>query len=330
MNLKKYAIVDIHFHLDGSLSPEMVIEVAKEENIELPTYDSKELRKYLEVPEKCESLNDYLTRFDLPNLVLQTVNGIYKNTLDVLKRLSNQGIKYVEIRMAPQLSTAKGLTQSQVVKAMIDAKKEAEKLFNIKSNFILCMMRGTNNVEANIETINVAKEYLGKGVVAIDLAGAEALFKNDLFAQQFALAKSLNIPFTIHAGEAAGSESVKKAIEFGASRIGHGIHSIEDKDVVNALATKKIPLEICPKSNLDTKTISKFSDLPLREFRKAGVKVSINTDDSTVSNTTLENEYKILSSLGFTEEELKQYALDSIDSCFISEKEKDELRKFIL
>ena len=330
MNYKRFALVDIHYHLDGALSPEMIIEVAKEENINLPSFDAVELKKYLEVPENCQSLNEYLTKFDIPGLVLQTKNGLYKNTLDCLKRLSTQGIKYVEIRMAPQLSTAKGLTQEEVVQAMLEARKDAERLYCIKSNFILCMMRSNNNQKQNIETIDVARKYLGKGVVAIDLAGAEALFENDLFKSQFEYAKKLNIPFTIHAGEAAGAESVKKAIEFGAKRIGHGVKSVEDDNVIKLLKEKNIPLEICPKSNLDTKTILKLTDLPLRQLRKSGIKVSINTDDPTVSNTTLENEYRLLNSLGFNEDELKQYTLDSIDSCFLSDKEKDELKKFIL
>lgn len=330
MSNKKYALVDIHYHLDGALSPEMVIEVAKEENISLPTYDPKELKKYLEVPEDCKSLNEYLTKFDIPGLVLQTKNGLYKNTLDCLKRLSEQGIKYVEIRMAPQLSTVKGLSQEDVVLAMLDARKDGQELYNIKSNFILCMMRNNNNQKQNIETINVAKKLLGKGVVAIDLAGAEALFGNDLFKEHFEYAKQLNVPFIIHAGEADGAESVRKAVEFGAKRIGHGVRSVEDPQVLKLLAEKKIPLEVCPKSNLDTKAISKLSDLPLRQLREAGIKVSINTDDPTVSNTNLENEYDLIASLGFNDEELRQYALDSIDSCFISDKEKEELKKFIL
>lgn len=326
---KNYCIVDLHLHLDGSLSPKIIIEIAKEENIDLPTYNEKELLNYLQVPATCTSLNEYLTKFDLPNLVLQSKNGLYKATLDLLKREAIDGLKYVEIRMAPQLSTQKGLKQKDVVETLIKAINDGYKIYGIKSNLILCLMRFNNNQKENIETINVAKEFLNKGVVAIDLAGAEALFPNEMFYEQFEYAKELNIPFTIHAGEASDASSVVTALSMGAKRIGHGIHSIDDPKVINYLKEHNIPLEICPKSNIDTKAITKFEELPVKELLKHGVKVTINTDDMTVSNTNLENEFNILKNIGLNDDELKQIALNSIDASFLNDDEKDQLRKFI-
>ena len=328
MNYKKYAIADIHLHLDGSLSSKVIIEVAKEEGIKLPTYCPCKLNKYLRVPKKCQSLNEYLERFDLPNLVLQTKNGLRKCSLDLLTRLAKQGLKYVEVRMAPQLSTSQGLTQKEVVETLVETFGEANKF--IRANLILCLMRGDNTHQANMETIKVAKEFYGKGVVAIDLAGAEALFGNEMFQEEFKLAKKCKLPFTIHAGEAGGSDSVKSAIEMGASRIGHGIHSIDDKNVLELLKKHEICLEICPKSNLDTKTIKSYRELPLKQLKEAGVLVSINTDDMTVSNTELWKEYRTLSKLGFKENELQEFALNTIDAAFISDAEKIILKKFIL
>ena len=166
MDIKKLLIADIHLHLDGSLSSHAVIEIAKKENIVLPTYVEKELDKYLMVDENCASLNEYLTKFDVPNLVLQTKYGLKTAYLDLLKRESEAGLKYVEIRMAPQLSTQKGLSQEEVVKTLIDAKIEGEKLYKIKSNLILCLMRGATE-SLNLETITVARKYIGKGVVSL-------------------------------------------------------------------------------------------------------------------------------------------------------------------
>lgn len=326
MNYKKYAIADIHLHLDGSLSSKVIIEVAKEEGIKLPSYCPCKLNKYLRVPKNCKSLNEYLTRFDLPNLVLQTRNGLKKCSLDLLKRLSKQGLKYCEIRMAPQLSTAQGLTQKEVVETLVETFKEQKYL---KANLILCLMRGENTHKANMETIEVAKEFYGNVVVAIDLAGAEALFGNEMFQEEFKFAQKYKLPYTIHAGEASNASSVKSAIELGASRIGHGIHSIEDKNVVELLKKRQICLEICPKSNLDTKAINSYEELPLKQLKQAGVMVAINTDDMTVSNTELWKEYRTLSRLGSNEAELKSFALDTINAAFISEAEKVELRKFI-
>ncbi len=328
MNLEKYAIIDLHLHLDGSLSAKAVLSVAKKENIKLPAKTEKELNKYLQVPKNCKSLNEYLERFDIPNLVLQTKQGLRECTLDLLERLANDGLKYVEIRMAPQLSTAQGLTQDEVVKTLIKACKYSRK-YGVFANLILCMMRGKDLKEKNLETIKVAKKYLNKGVVAMDLAGAESLFPNEMFEDEFKLIKENNIPLTIHAGEASGHESVVSAIKYGATRIGHGIHSSEDKATIKLLKDKNIALEICPKSNLDTKTISKYEELPIKQFVKEGIRVTINTDDMTVSNTTLKQEYKTLAKLGFKEKDAHEFALNSIEASFANKKIKQKLRKLL-
>ena len=328
MDYKKYAIVDLHLHLDGSLSAKAIIEVAQKEGITLPSENEEELNKYLMVPENCRSLNEYLERFALPNLVLQTKFGLETCTLDLLKRLAEDGLKYVEIRMAPQLSTDKGLSQEEVVETLVKTMGKAIN-FGISSNLILCMMRGDNLKEKNLETIKVAKEFLGRRVVAMDLAGAEGLFPNEMFDEEFKLINKFNIPLTIHAGEASGANSVKSALKYGAVRIGHGIHSVEDEDVLKELKKKNIYLEVCPKSNLDTKTISKYDELPLKEFAKRGIKVTINTDDMTVSNTTLKQEYETLAKMGFNEKDLKQFAKNSIEASFADTATKYYLYKFI-
>lgn len=324
-----YALVDLHLHLDGALSANAIIKIAKKEGTILPTYTAKELQKYLIVPKKCHSLNEYLTCFDLPNLVLQTEYGLTTATLDLLKRLSKQGIIYSEIRMAPQLSTAKGLSIDNVVKIIIKALKRGEELYKIKSNLILCLMRGNNTKEANIKTVNIARKYLNKGVVAIDLAGAESLFPNEMYIDEFKLAKKLNIPFTIHSGEASGAMSVKCAINMGANRIGHGIHIVEDDALVDLIAKHKIPLEICPTSNIDTKAVSSIDELPIKYLLNKGVIVTINTDDPTVSCTTLKKEYILLKKIGLTIDEVKQISLNSINASFLSEAKKKQLLKYI-
>jgi len=324
MNYKKYAFIDLHLHLDGSLSPEAIIKVAKKENIALPTFDRNELIKFLEVPSDCESLNDYLKRFELPNLALQTEYGLQTCTDDLLKRLSNQGLKYVEIRMAPQLSINKGLSQEKVVEIILKTLKNAEK-YRIFSNLILCMMRGNDTHEKNLETVRVAKKFLGKGVVAMDLAGAEALFPNEMFEEEFALINKYNIPLTIHAGEAFGSSSVMSALTFGARRIGHGIHSIEDEKVLFELKKRNVCLEICPKSNLDTKTIASYTDLPIKRFIDSGIKITINTDDMTVSGTTLIDEYKTLEKMGLKCENFEEFAINSINFAFCNSEIKKQL-----
>ncbi len=329
MSYKDYAIVDLHLHLDGSLSPEAIIKVAKKENIKLPSYEPSELKKYLEVEENCPSLNEYLTKFNIPGLVLQTPYGLKECALDLLKREARDGLKYVEIRMAPQLSINKGLSQEDVVQILIEALKEGERLYGIKSNLILCLMRGDKNNKENLETIKVASKYLSRGVVAIDLAGAEALFPNERYADLFLLAQNLEIPFTIHCGEASGASSIISALSFSPKRVGHGVHAIEDENVMNYLKANAIPLELCPKSNLDTKAVKSLKEFPIKTFIEKGIIVTLNTDDMTVSNTNLKNEYELIHKLGLSDQELKQIAINSINSAFISKREKQDLINYL-
>lgn len=299
-------MIDLHLHLDGSLRPKTVLELGVGQGISLPTFDLEKLTEYLRVPEDCKSLTEYLERFDLPLAVLQVASAIERVTYELIEDLAEMGIVYAEIRFAPQLSTKKGMTQEDVVKAAISGLQEAlAKFENIKAELILCCMRGQDNDRENFETIEVAKKYLGKGVCAVDLAGAEALFKTEKYEELFQKVREYKLPFTIHAGEADGPMSVKKAISYGAKRIGHGVRSIEDEELVKEIIKKGVTLEVCPISNLQTKTVDNIKNHPIRKLFDLGVRVTVNTDNITVSNTSLEKEKHLLKeALAFTDEEL--------------------------
>ena len=322
---RKYALVELHLHLDGALSSKAIIEVAKKEGFNLPTFDEEELNKYLIVPKNCQSLNEYLERFDIPNLALQTEFGLRTCTLDLLKRLSDDGIKYAEIRMAPQLSTQGKLTQEEVVIILINVLRMGEQLYGIKSNLILCLMRGAPK-EKNLETIEVARRYLNHGVVLLDFAGAEALWPNNIYLDEFRIINGYNIPFTNHAGEALGAESVKIALENRAVRIGHGTHSYQDEEVMDYLVKHEIPLEMCPTSSIDTKAIKNYQEMPIKQYLERGIKVTLSTDDPTVSNVTLKDEYAHLKEdMGLSDNDLHTIALNSINAARLSEQEKEVL-----
>ena len=193
-------------------------------------------------------------------------------------------------------------------------------------------MRSDHNQEENLETIELAKKYLVKdeGVVAIDLAGAEALFKTKDFEAPFAMARKYNIPFTIHAGEADGPESVKAALDFGALRIGHGVRIAEDNELVNYVAAHNIPLEMCPNSNRQTKAVDDMSKYPLRIFLEKGIKVTINTDDPAICRTNIKNEFDYIKKMyGITEAEKKVLLLNAVDSAFCSDEYKEKMKKII-
>lgn len=292
--------MDLHLHLDGSLTPAYVIRQAKKQGIELPVWDEKELVKYMTAPVDCQDLNEYLEKFDLPCSVMQTEDGLTDAAQDVCKQMKERGLSYVEIRFAPQLHTKKGLTQRQVVDAVLRGLICDE---SFEARVILCCMRMKDNEKENLETIQLASEYLGKGVVAADLAGAEALFPTSSFENVFQKAKEAGVPITIHAGEADGPESIWTALRFGAQRIGHGVRCLEDEKLVEYLREKQIPLEVCPTSNFQTKAVK--GEYPLKKMLEKGLCVTLNTDNTTVSGTTLEKEFDIAENqLGLTREEI--------------------------
>lgn len=282
-NMKK---VILHVHLDGSLRPETVREWLKQDGEELSL---QEVKKRLMVDNDCKNLNEYLEKFDIPSQVLQTEERITRATYELYEDLSKQNVSYAEVRFAPSKHLERGLTYNQVVESAIKGMEKAKKKFNIDGNLILCCMRGENNEKDNINTLKVACNYLKKGICAVDLAGAEALYDTKNFEDLFKIAKQNNIPFTIHAGEAAGAESIQKALEFGAKRIGHGIRCIEDKELIQRIRKEGITLEICPTSNIQTQAIKE--NHPIGLLYNDFIKTTINTDNDTVSNTNIEKEY---------------------------------------
>ena len=192
-------------------------------------------------------------------------------------------------------------------------------------------MRGADTEEQNLETVCLAKQYLGQGVVAIDLAGAEALFPTKDFEAVFTMAKELGIPYTIHAGEAAGPQSIRTALDFGAARIGHGVRVTEDAELMERIVNEGIPLECCPTSNLQTQVYKDISEYPIRTFLEAGVKFTINTDNTAVSATSLREEWeKVITAFSLTEKEVKQILLYSVDAAFADEALKEQMRSKIM
>ena len=323
-NAKKYALIDLHLHLDGSMSLECARSLAQKQGIALP--DDAELLNKLRVSEDCRDLNEYLERFDLPLSLLQTYDSVKEATARLCDELAESGLVYAEIRFAPQLHMQKGLTQKEVVEAAI----EGLSIGKLKASLILCCMRGTDNREENMETVRLVKEYLGKGVCAVDLAGAEALFPNENFVDVIEYARSLSLPMTLHAGEALGADSVRSAISLGAWRIGHGVRSFSDVELMKILAENKIPLELCPTSNLNTRIFDSLAEYPIRAFLNADICITLNTDNISVSATSLANEYqKIADTFSLTEDELLRLTLNSVSATFLEKEEKTELEKVV-
>ena len=312
MHTVHYGLIDLHLHLDGSLSLASVRDLAQLQNIAVEPDDEK-LLNMLQVGPDCRDLNEYLEKFAFPCSLLQKPEAITRSVENLRRELKEQGLLYAEIRFAPQLHTLQGLTQHQVVEAAVKGLKTD----GVRANLILCCMRGDGNREENLETVRLTAEFLGKGVCAADLAGAEALFATGMFEDVFALARELGIPYTIHAGEAAGPESVYKALEFGALRLGHGVRSVEDPALLEHLAREGVTLELCPTSNLNTSIFPCIEAYPLVPLMEAGVRVTVNTDNTTVSGVSLRSEWeKVITAFHLTPEQIGSLQKNAAEAIF--------------
>lgn len=327
--------IDLHLHLDGAITADMARKLALMQDIQIPE-DDGELEKMLTVPADCKNLDDFLKCFELAQKLLQTEESLTEATRLVADNIRSQGVIYAEIRFAPQKHTLNGLSQEDTIKAVLKGLEQTE----LKANLILCCMRGEGTdmddekkqalIEANEETLRLARKYLVEdgGVVAVDLAGAEGLYPTENFRELFLKAKEMGLPFTIHAGEAAGADSVKAAIEFGARRIGHGVRSHEDPEVLKLLKEEGIFLEMCPSSNLLTCIIKDMSEHPCMDYLNKGLRVTINTDDMGIEGTTLAKEFQhIKQAFHITEAQEKLLQENAIDAAFTNQETKAWLRK---
>jgi len=314
-------MIELHLHLDGSLRPATVMELADQQGILLPTRDLKVLTdEYLQVPDNCVDLVECLKRFDLPIKVLGTPEAIRRVTYELVEDLALEGYEYAEIRFAPQYARFTGYGQQEFVEAARDGLREAlHKYPAMKAALILCCMRGEDNREENLETIRMTAKYLDGGICAADLAGAESLFPTEMFADVFALAKKMDVPYTIHAGEAAGRmtgpDSIRAALRMGAQRLGHGVLAVQDPLLVRELAARKIALEVSYTSNVQTKAFPTAAEHSLGRLYEAGVHVTLNTDNRTVSNVNLKKEIdRVKQAFGFTDQDIavmQQYAREA-------------------
>lgn len=312
-------LIDLHLHLDGSLSPETTEKLCALQGAPF----SEALKRKLSCPKDCRDLNEYLACFSLPCSLLQTGEALSFAAESLCRELGEEGHCYAEIRFAPQKHTEKGLSQGQAVEAVLQGMKKSA----FPARLILCCMRGEGNEKDNFETLETAAAFLQKGVCAVDLAGAEALYPTENFSGLFTKARALGLPFTIHAGEAAGAESIRYAVEFGARRIGHGVRAVEDASLCALLAERKIPLELCPTSNLNTRVFHEIREFPLRKLLSRGVPVTINSDNRTVSATNVREELLLLKrAFSLSEAEIHALLLSAVSAAFLGEREKQVLR----
>ena len=319
--------LDLHLHLDGSVPPETLFQLAKEQGVPVPGETLAGYLEYIRRCAQCGSVNEYLKMFDLPVAVMQDGNSLTRVTRELICLLYRQNLAYAEIRFAPQLHTRKGLSQAEAVEAVLAGREQGLKECPGFDVGILCCMMcigpETANWKENAETVEVTRAYLDRGVVGLDLAGAEGIVPLKNFAPLFQRAAELGIPCTCHAGDSQGPDTVRDAMDFGARRIGHGHHIYDDPELVQRAIREGITIEVCPTSNIQCMTQPSYGQHPAKKLLDMGLNVTINTDNMTFAGVDLEAEYgHCLGEMGFTPEDLVKMSENSIRAAFLSEEKR--------
>lgn len=318
--------VELHCHLDGSMNIDTVQEMLSEQGI---TYERAELKEKLEVRPDCTSLTEYLEKFELPLRCMQTKEGLRRAAYELVRDVSKEGVSYIEVRFAPMLSTEKGLSCREVIASVVEGLKNGAREYSVYASAIVCAMRH-HSLEQNMQMLEEAREFVGNGVCALDLAGDESAFATSLFRELFVRANEWGIPFTIHSGECGSVDNIREAIELGAKRLGHGIALEKSEELRKLCKEKGIGIEMCPTSNLQTKAVESLEKYPLEQFLNEGMLVSVHTDNRTVSGTTLEREEKLVKEcLQISEDMWLQCTKNAIQTAFASDEIKEELMRRI-
>jgi len=324
----------LHDHLDGGLRPQTVIELANEAKYnKLPTKDPAELAEWFHRGANKGNLVEYLQGFEHTCAVMQTKENLERVAYEMMEDMRNDGVSYVETRFAPVFHTSKGLYHEDVVTAVLHGLEKGKKDFGVGFGLILCGMR---NMKNTLEIAELAVNFRNKGVVGFDLAGEEGGYPPKKHIDAFQFIQRANFNITIHAGEAFGKESIWQAIQWcGAHRIGHATHLLEDfifddksdiagfGDLAQYVLDKRIPLEICLLSNVHTGAVDKIENHPFGILFKEKFRVTINTDDRLMSDTTMTKEFlTAIKYFNLTLDDVEKITINSMKSAFIPHKKR--------
>jgi adenosine deaminase len=324
--LQRLPKTDLHCHLDGSLRLDTVIDLARAQRVKLPTFDRGELFGMLYAGESVTSLDDYLRAFDITLSVLQTEAALERVSYELAEDAHRENVRYIEVRYSPLLHVREGLRPAQVVEAVLRGLRSAKRELGIRYGVILCAIRSIGP-EQSLRIAELCVAFKNRGVVGFDLAGSEINFPAKVHRQAFQLVIDNNINCTAHAGESFGPDSVHQAIhKCGAHRIGHGTRLIESGDLMNYVNDHRIPLEVCPTSNLQTRAAKSWEGHPVDFYVDYGLRVTINTDNRLISNTTVSNElYQCHKHYGWSLRTIKEIIIAGFKSAFMPYREKADL-----
>lgn len=326
--------VELHDHLDGGLRPSTIIELADEHKVKLPSRDPQELSRWFARGCVQKSLPLYLETFDVTVAVMQTPEALKRVAIEALEDLGAEQVVYAEIRFAPVLHTAKGMSMDEAVLAVLEGMDEGKRRTGISYGVILCALRNQDPA-ISVEVAKLAVAYRARGVVGFDLAGDESGHPPKRHIDAFQYIRNQNFNITIHAGEGFGLESIWQAIQVcGAHRIGHGTRLIEDMTISGTKITKmgslahfiqdrRIPIEMCLSSNVGTGAAADFASHPFHTFFRNNFRVFLSVDNRLMSDTTLSKEMEIaVRHYGLTVRDLEKITVNAMKSAFLHHEEK--------
>lgn len=317
---------ELHCHLDGSLRPETIFELAAARGVELPAKDLAGLKRLLVLGGDTGSLVEYLKAFDITLAVMQDEDALERIAYELVEDHAAENVRYLEVRYSPILHTRRGMRLTGIVDAVLAGLARGEHDFGVKTGVIICGMRNVSP-DTSYKLAELAIAYKNKGVVAFDLAGAETDYPAKKHKEAFSLILRNNVNCTLHAGESYGPESIHQALHYcGAHRIGHGTRLKEDGDLLNYVNDHRIPLEICLTSNIQTRAARSFEEHPLRFYYDYGLRCTINTDNRLMSDTTVTKELmRAHEHLGFSLDEIVDLVVFGFKSAFLPQRQKVKL-----
>ena len=315
--LRRLPKAELHCHLDGSARPQTLIDLAAEQDVTMPLRDASALADFMTVRD-ARNLEDYLARFEVTLSVMQSAPALERIAFELAEDAHNEGVLYLETRFSPVLNIKGGLKAHEVVEAVLKGLARAERQHGIVARVIICALRNLEpSVSQSLSQLAVA--YKEKGVVGFDLAGGEAGNPASKHAAAFAHARQHDLACTCHAGEGDGSASVREAVQTCcADRIGHGTRLIEDRALMDYVNDRRIPVEICITSNVQTRAAQSYATHPVRQYFDAGLNVVLNTDNRLMSGITLSSEFATLArAFGIGLDEMEWLTLNAMKSAFL-------------
>jgi len=329
--LRRLPKTDLHLHLDGSLRPRTVWELAQGQKVKLRAKTPRELDAMLRAGVRTKSLAEYLKIFDITLSVLQELEALRRISYELVEDAAQENCRHIEVRFSPILHQQRGLKNNAILEAVIEGLQRGSREFRVSTGVIICGMRNISPARS-LELAELAVEYREKGIVGFDLAGEEKDFPAKHHRDAFQLVLNHNINSTVHAGEGFGPPSIAQALHYcGAHRIGHGTRLGEDPELLHFVLDHRIPLEVCLTSNVQTNTVPSIQEHPFGKYLALGLRVTLNTDNTMVSNTNITKEYMLAArTFRLSPYRIKRIIVNGFKSAFLPYEEKVRLLRQVI